>query len=204
MSVLCRWLCSTDGRGSLVVVWCAPAILWVWVCGFEFMGMGLWVWVHGSMFCGASTSRLAATIVGSSCIWKETRKLCQGTSQSTFKSWTKEALLRRNGIASLARLTIANVHDDSKTIHRDSWHRFRVVGFVWGLDRGGGFWLGLRTRWVGGDWGELLWLRRGSWIWWVLLAVAAVSLGFVGFVCHSILCLPFFLSRWGFSLSSLV
>ena len=75
---------------------------WVWVCGFEFMGMGLWVWVHGSAFCGASTSRLATTIAGSSCIRKETRKLCQGTSQSTSKSWTKEALLRQNGIASLA------------------------------------------------------------------------------------------------------
>ena len=29
-------------------------------------------------------------------------------------------------------LAIANVRDNSKTIHRDSWHRFGVVGFGWG------------------------------------------------------------------------
>ena len=40
MIVLHRW--------SWVVVWCALAILWVWVCGFEFMGLGLWVCVRGS------------------------------------------------------------------------------------------------------------------------------------------------------------
>ena len=31
-----------------VVVWCASTILWVWVCGFGFMGLGLQVCVCGS------------------------------------------------------------------------------------------------------------------------------------------------------------
>ena len=37
-------------------------------------------------------------------------------------------------------------------------------GFGWGSDRGGGFWLGLRTRCVGSGGGGLLWLRRESWV----------------------------------------
>ena len=95
MSVLYRWLCSADGHGSSFDVFRR-------FYGSGFVGLSSWVWVRGSAFCGASTSRLAATIASSSCIQKETRKLCQGTSQSTSKSWTREALLRQNGTTSLA------------------------------------------------------------------------------------------------------
>ena len=56
------------------------------------------------------------------------------------------------------------------------WVWVRGSAFVdhrrdWGWDRGGVFWLGLRTRWMGGDWGGLLWLRHGS-------------LGLMGFACR--------------------
>ena len=32
-----------------VVVWCASTILWVWVCGFEFMGLGSQVCIRGPL-----------------------------------------------------------------------------------------------------------------------------------------------------------
>ena len=32
-----------------VVVWCASTILWVWVCGFEFMGLGSQVCICGPL-----------------------------------------------------------------------------------------------------------------------------------------------------------
>ena len=110
LSVLRRWVCSTDdcappmvmGRGLMCSSDFVGLDLWVWVHGSRFVSLGSWVWVYGSTFCGASTSRLAATIVGSLCIWKETHKLCQGTSQSTSKSWTRKALLCQDGTASLA------------------------------------------------------------------------------------------------------
>ena len=174
MSVLCRWLCSTDGCGSWVMVWCALAILWVWVYGFKFMGMGLWVWVHGSAFCGASTLRLAAMIAGSSCIRKETRKLCLGTSQSTSKSWTREALLRWNGIASLA---IASQSRMFTTI----WRLFTVIP---GTDSGWWVLSGVEIGVVGFGWG---------WEWgkWVVTEVGCcgwgVGLGFDGFCLPSLL-----------------
>ena len=81
-----------------------------------------------------------------------------------------------------------------------------------GWDWGGGFWLGLRSGWwvlvgvknkMGGWW--LRWVVVAK-VWVLglmgLLAVAAVGLGFVGFFHRSILHLPLFLSRWGFSLPS--
>ena len=81
-----------------------------------------------------------------------------------------------------------------------------------GWDWGGGFWLGLRSGWwvlvgvknkMGGWW--LRWVVVAE-VWVLglmgLLAMAAVGLGFVGFFHRSILHLPLFLSRWGFSLPS--
>ena len=50
MSVLRRWLCFGDGRGSWfdVLRWfCGSGFVglssWVWVCEFGFMGLGLWI-----------------------------------------------------------------------------------------------------------------------------------------------------------------
>ena len=95
MSVLCRWLCSANGRGS----W--SEVPWRF-SGSRFMGLSSRVWVHGSRIVG-------------------------------LRSW----------IIDMTRVEI------------------RVVHFGWGWNQGGAFWLGLRMRWVGGDWGGLLWLRRG-------------------------------------------
>ena len=149
----CALLMIVLRRWSWVVVWCAPVILWVWVCGSEFMGMGLWFWVRGSAICGASTS------------------------QSTSKSWTRKALLRRNGIASLA---IASQSRMFTTIRRlftvilgtDSrWWvlagvEIEVVGFGWGW-----------------EWGGCVVTEVGCCGW-------GVGLGFDGF------CLPWVLGLW--------
>ena len=106
------------------------------------MGLGLWVYVLWSKYfeVGSYDCRLLVYLKGDS------QALPGYISIYLQIMDPKGTSLSRWDCFASYRLVIANVHDDSKTIHRDSWHRFRVVGFVWGLDRGGGFWLGLRTR----------------------------------------------------------
>ena len=85
VDVVRRWVCFVDEcdlpmivlhRWSWVVVWCALAILWVWVCGFEFMGLGLWVCIRGSsMWPGLRLgwwvlARFEIGVVGFGWIWE--------------------------------------------------------------------------------------------------------------------------------------
>ena len=106
-------------------------------CGSRFMGLSSWVWVCGSGSIGLHfveqvlqgwQLRLQAPRVSERRLARFARDISiylqimdpRGTSSLKWDCFASYCL------------AITNVHDDSKTIHHDSWHRFEVVGFGWG------------------------------------------------------------------------
>ena len=177
MSVHCWWLWFANGRG-----------LWSNVLqrfyGSGFMGLGSWVCVLWSKYfeVGSYDCRLLVYPKGES-------QALPGYISIYLQ------IMDPRGTSSLKwdcfasyRLAIANVHDNSKTIHRDSWHRFGVVGFGWveigvvgfgwGWERGG--WVVTKLGWCG--WGVGLGFDGFCLLWppwvlglWALFAAASLS-----------------------------
>ena len=97
------------------------------MCSGDFVGLGSWVCVLWSKYfkVGGYDCRLlvypkgdSQTLPGYISIYLQIMDP-RGTSSSKWDCFT------------IYCLAIVSVHDDSKTIHRDSWHKFKVVGFGW-------------------------------------------------------------------------
>ena len=65
LSVLRRWVCFGDGRGSWVMIWCASTM-----CSSDFVSLSLWVWFHGFGFMGLRSWIIDVTGVDHRVDWR--------------------------------------------------------------------------------------------------------------------------------------